>query len=103
MKIELDQIQESEVELREVIPGSSWEIDRQDVEFVDNISLACKIKRVGKRIFVAAEVVTYRKITCARCLNITKQIVTEELELSYDTNILKEYLHLKFLLVKNQR
>ncbi|MCM8787301.1 MAG: DUF177 domain-containing protein [Candidatus Omnitrophica bacterium] len=94
MKIAVAKIKDKELEFTEEIDVKDWDMDSNDVKFVDNITLICKFLRVGKGIFVDATVNTHRMIVCSRCLEEVGQIVCQNFKLNYDINKLGDYLEI---------
>jgi len=93
MKIELEKIKkDQEVELSEVIPAESWDLDSFDVRFVNSICIDCTFTRVSNEILVDARVKTSRHITCSRCLRDTTCEVKQRFQLNYGINNLGDFL-----------
>ena len=48
MKIDVCQIKEEGVLVKQCIPAEDWDLDRFDVKFVDEICFECNFKRVDR-------------------------------------------------------
>jgi len=94
MRIRVEEVAEQEVILKEQVAVAAWNMDSFDVKFVDDICLDARFRKNGKEIFVDTQVMTYRVITCSRCLETVKQGVKQKLSFVYNVESLGEYLEI---------
>ena len=94
VKVAVDRIKQEPTELKETIPAKEWGMDSFDIEFVDDILIDCKLRRIDKEIITDTEVRTYRNITCSRCLEQVRQEVKQNFKKYYNIDNLGEYLDL---------
>ncbi|MCM8831767.1 MAG: DUF177 domain-containing protein [Candidatus Omnitrophica bacterium] len=94
MKIAVAKIKDKELEFTEEINAKDWDMDSEDIKFVDNIILISKFLRLGKEILVNVAVNTRRMIICSRCLQEVGQTVWQNFKLNYDVNTLEDYLEI---------
>ncbi|MFH1503780.1 MAG: DUF177 domain-containing protein [Candidatus Omnitrophota bacterium] len=94
MKVSVESIGNDILKVSEDIPAESWEMDSQDVKFVNNIHLDCKFRKADGEIFAEASITICREITCSRCLCRISQTTERNFEKSYIINKLKDYLHI---------
>ena len=94
MKVAVEQIKDRELKIQEDISASLWEMDCADISFVDNVHLDCTFIRAGREIVVTTELITYRQITCSRCLEIVPQAVKQRCVFSYKVEGLEDYLEI---------
>lgn len=92
MKVALEKLKDGPLELSEDIPAASWELDRQDITFVDCIRICATFIRTVVGVAVEAEVTTYRDIVCARCLEQLRQVATQQFKKNYTFAELNGYL-----------
>jgi len=92
MKVKVARIKEDVLKLSEDIPAKEWEMDSQDIKFVDDIHLDCGFQKVGGEIIVEVNVTTHRQITCSRCLEQARQTVKQDFKRIYSIEKLKDYL-----------
>lgn len=92
MRIRVEEIADQQVTLEETVPVSTWNMDSFDVKFVDDIRQDSQFRKNGKEIFVDTQVVTYRLVTCSRCLETVKQAVKQKFGFVYSLDSLGEYL-----------
>lgn len=94
MKVEVNRISSSGLELREDIPASSWDMDREDVKFLDNIHLCCRFRRVSSRILADCRVETVQLISCGRCLSEVEKNTIQEVKFSYNVADLQDFFEI---------
>lgn len=94
MKIAVAKIKDKELEFKEEIDASSWDLDSNDIKFVDKITLICKFVRLGKEIIVEVKVNTHRIISCSRCLQEVGQVIWQSFKLNYNISSLGDYLEI---------
>ncbi len=92
MKITVDSIGVKALELEESIPVASWDMDSFDIRFVDDIAIKYKILRAEDEIIISARVTTQREIICSRCLEKTRQTVSQNFNKRYPLEKLDQYL-----------
>ena len=76
----------------EEVKASSWDLDTDDVRFVDDIHLLCEFRKISSEILVKAKVVSGRRACCSRCLNTSTNRLSQEFTLSYDSKTLGKSL-----------
>jgi uncharacterized protein len=94
MKVTVEQISDRELEVKESIPASSWDMDSADIKFVDDIALDCKFFRIAKEIMVQASVGTRMVAICSRCLTQVDKSMQQHFQFNYDSTQLGEYLEM---------
>lgn len=92
MRIEIDRLKDTELNLQEDVPAESWDMDSNDIRFTGNIHLDCRFRMIGKEILVDAKVTTNRFITCSRCLDQITQTAEQLMQLNYNARNLGNYL-----------
>ncbi|MDD5195835.1 MAG: DUF177 domain-containing protein, partial [Candidatus Omnitrophica bacterium] len=92
MKVAVESINDKELEIDESVSVSLWDMDSDDVKFVDNVDLHCVFLHIAKEILVDAHVTTRMKITCGRCLKEVLAQKKQNFKFSYDISMLGEYL-----------
>jgi len=92
MRLALEKLKDGPLELREDIPATSWDLDRQDITFVDCIRVCATFTKTISGVEVDTAVTTHKDIVCARCLNQIRQVVTQEFRKNYAFADLDEYL-----------
>jgi len=94
MKIEVNKITESGLLLEEDIPAETWDMDSDNVKFVNGLNISCKFFKNNKEIFVNVYLKIRRLIICSRCLEEVGQIVEKDFTLNYNIKNLGEYLNI---------
>ncbi|MDD5584856.1 MAG: DUF177 domain-containing protein [Candidatus Omnitrophica bacterium] len=94
MRVALEQINDRELEIHESLPASSWDMDSDDIKFVDDITLHCKFFRIAKEIMVEATVGTRMAALCSRCLAPVSKDMQQRFQFNYDSTQLGEYLEM---------
>jgi uncharacterized protein len=94
MRVPVEKIRDTVLELSEVIPASLWDMDSHNIRFVNKIAINCKILRIDKEILVDAEINLQRDIVCSRCLAQVHQVVRHNFKKDYDSASLGDYLEL---------
>ena len=94
MKIEVNKITESGLLIEEDIPAETWDMDSDNVRFVDSLNISCKFFKNNKEIFVNVYLKIRRLIICSRCLEEVGQIVEKDFTLNYNIKNLGEYLNI---------
>ncbi len=84
MKIELNKLTEDQpIVLEEKIPAGNWQMDSDDVTFVNDIDLKGKFSKQGNCVMVDVSVGLDMKVNCSRCLNESSRKDTKSFKLSY--------------------
>ncbi len=83
MKIAVREIGDKKIRIQENIPASSWEMDGQEIAFVNAIHIDCECFRAGEEIMVCAKVETQSESPCARCLKAIRQTMLHDFRRSY--------------------
>lgn len=92
MKIAIDRLSEDkEVNLKEQVPVSLWDMNSSDLKFTD-IFIDCSFVRVRGEIIVKADICTQREIVCSRCLDEVLQKDRYTFQRSYEVSSLKDNL-----------
>lgn len=94
MKIEVEKIKDKQVEFKEYIPASAWEMDSVDIHFVGDICLKCAFVRMDRQIIVTTEVSLRRVAACSRCLAEVSSDIKKNINLCYDTMHLGDCLEI---------
>ena len=89
MKVEINAISDKGLQISEEITASDWQMDSDNIKFVNNIGLNCEFKKIHKEILVNAYVVTHREIICFRCLESADKVVKQNFVKSYNLDKLK--------------
>jgi len=92
MRINVASISEIPLEGEESVSASSWDIDRFDVKFLDNIWIKYKVVKANEEVLVSAKIIVIQEITCSRCLDEVRRTVEYDFSKSYLLNKLPEYL-----------
>ncbi len=92
MRIEVERIKSSPLEISEDIKAERWDLDSFDVKFVGNIHLNCKFIKAGREIFVECNIATERNIICSRCLSWAHQVCRQDFKRSYSLSLIDSYL-----------
>ena len=84
MKIELNKLTEDQpIVLEEKIPAGNWQMDSDDVSFVNDIDLKGEFSRQGNCVMVDVSVGLDMKVNCSRCLNESDRKDKKKFKLSY--------------------
>ena len=94
MKIAVDALSNEKTQLQEDIPAKQWEMDSDDVAFLDSIHIDCSCFKVVGVIIAEGKVTTHREVICSRCLVGVRQSLTQDFSRSYSLEDLGEYLDL---------
>ena len=92
MKVDVDSITDKGIVQEEDVNASSWDLDTDDVRFVNDIHLLCEFRRISDEILVKARVVSERQSRCSRCLEIKGDRRTQDFIFSYDRKTLGKFL-----------
>ena len=92
MKIEVNKITETGLLVDEEIQAETWDMDSEDIRFVNNLNISCKFFKNNKEIFVDVHLRIRRLIICSRCLEEVGQIIEKDFTLHYNIRNLGEYL-----------
>lgn len=94
MKIAVDSLGDKKTTFEEKIPAKQWEMDSDNVAFLDSIGIDYSCLKIAGEIMVEAKVTTQREVTCSRCLVPVRQSLTQDFSCSYSAEGLGEYLDL---------
>jgi len=94
MRVETERISDEVLELEEDVQVSAWDLDSLDVTFLDPAHLACKFNRIGKEIFVEADISAQCSIICSRCQSQARQSFQHHFTFNYDRNALSDWLEM---------
>ena len=94
MKIVVDSVSDKKTILQEEIPVKEWEMDSEDVAFLDSVHIDGDCFKIAGEIIVEAKVTTHKQVTCSRCLAPVRQDLTQDFSRSYSTEGMGEYLDL---------
>ena len=92
MKVAVEKIKESPFELNEDIPAQKWEMDSDDIKFVDAIHIVSRFRKEFSNVIVETRITAKKDIVCSRCLESAHQILEQEVKRDYVLEELGEYL-----------
>lgn len=94
MKIAVERIKSEPTSIQEDILAKEWEMDSDDIKFINNIHIGCSFTAIHQEILVDADITAERKIICSRCLENVEQTLEQKFIRSYNRDDLGEYLDL---------
>jgi len=90
MKVVVKKIGGKALELREYITASQWDMDSEDIHFLDNIFIKCRFVRKKGEINVDVSLRFVRDIRCSRCLEWNKVESHDNFLLIYKDSEIKQ-------------
>lgn len=92
MEVLVCNIGESPVSVEDQISPKNWDLDSDEVKFVDSIYINAEFRKVGREILVDAHVDTKKEIECCRCLEVVIKEESNDFLFSYNVDDLGETL-----------
>ena len=94
MKVSLVKITDETLVLEETVDAVSWDLDTNDVKFIENLDIKAIFKKIGSEILVEIILKAVKEVTCGRCLETV--ILKDEygFMLSYSTHEIEDELDL---------
>lgn len=86
MKIFITDIKDKILVREETVSAKKWELDTDEIKFLDGIALYAEFSRAGHEILVDVTVTMHREMVCCRCLDTFKQDDEFSFMLSYDSS-----------------